>query len=51
MLLDFCAALDEVKNEWEEKFSKNIGGITQCLFTLFAIISVRFFEKRMVKLV
>ena len=33
-----------------EKFSKNIGGITQCLFTLFAIISVRFFEKRMVKL-
>ena len=33
-----------------EKFSKNIGGITQCLFTLFAIISVKFFEKRMVKL-
>ena len=33
-----------------EKFSKNIGGITQCLFTLFPIISVRFFEKRMVKL-
>ena len=28
-----------------EKFSKNFGGITQCLFTLFAIISVRFFEK------
>ena len=29
-----------------EKFSKNIGGITQYLFTLFAIISVRFFEKK-----
>lgn len=25
MLLDFWAALDEVKNEWEQKFSKNIG--------------------------
>ena len=32
------------------KILKNIGGITQCLFSLFAIISVRFFEKRMVKL-
>ena len=29
-----------------EKFSKNIGGITQYLFTLFAIISLRFFEKK-----